>query len=632
MKFFIKLFLVFSFLLSLFTIQLHAQLQPVHTTEFKDACEQVYIHTGTGIPIFKTATGYVAIHPVNYKQMWEVKRQSGASISESTSSESFSDYYELPASNIVYVGNSLVDVLTGKVIVDGAKDEVRRIAAFHLFPAKNLLAVKMVAKGVYRLYGIDPVKNELRWKSDIDQTAALSLTGVMDNDPMSATMRGLKPYIAATGDIVYVHQKDMMLIDPDDGKVKWTQPLEPGAVLFSKNGKLIAIAERRTGLGSVMDMSGGSKYGKKLVVVDAATGENAWKKEIKLDGNIVFMQPYHDGFIVAHEEGFNIYDFNSPKGEPQWKKDFAAKEISDVVEDGSNIMVYYKDRRMLMNPVTGEDVWKKPEKLEEEIPVFTGGESNAVGKVNITQSGQLIRVTNSATKGYKLIAGEVYATNQDASALLATFDDRYNSNSPLIGQRSVKATLLDLNTMATTKVGFNFDKVVSGIHPVKDGWFIYTPNEFVLLRQQSGKLTVVKDKIYPIPGAFGRGLTNALVGTAVTASALTSVYGINRAYVVGSASDYQSYSKQLDATNIMADVYTQNRVRSTAPTIDKDYAFFFSKDKNDKLVLFQVKKENGEETATYEFDDKTPIYELDYVNGHIYYMNGKSMKVFQLKV
>src|SRR5688572_19059475 len=144
--------IVLSVLFFFIALHSNAQLNSIHQMELSAACDQVYIHSRTGIPIFKTQTAYVAIHPSTYEKLWEVKRQGSATITEVTSEDNFLDYFEYPASNLVYVGNSFVDVVSGKVLVDGSKDEIKRIGAFHLFPAKDLLTVKVIAKGVYRLY------------------------------------------------------------------------------------------------------------------------------------------------------------------------------------------------------------------------------------------------------------------------------------------------------------------------------------------------------------------------------------------------------------------------------------------------------------------------------------------------
>jgi hypothetical protein len=625
-----SLFLILPCLFLTFS-NLTAQLNPIHQMDLNGICEKVYIHNRTGIPIFKTSTSYEAINPETYQTIWKLSRQGGATITEATSEDNFSDYFELPASNIVYVGNSFVDVLTGKVLADGKKEEINRLNSFHLFPAKDLMVVKVAAKGTYRLYGVDPVKAEVRWKTDIDPISGLSLSGLTDNDPVTSSIRGLKPYIASTGDIVYVHQKDMMLIDPKTGNLKWKQPLEPGIVLFSKAGNLIAVAERRTGLGSAMDMSGGSKYGKKLVVVEAATGENAWKKEIKLDGNILFMQPYKDGFIVAHEEGFNIYDFNSPKGEPAWKKDFAAKDISDVVEDGSNIMVYYKDRRMLMNPVSGEDVWKKPEKLEQEVAVFSGGNKIRVNDVDVTFSGSRVTLNHTKAKKYDSFAAEVYAYDKTKNTLLATFDNRADPATITVGKKVMGVNFVDLSTLKRDYQSVPLKQWVLGVEPVAGGYFIHSRNQFYLINSVAGKVNVVKTKDYPNPGEFGRDLLGAATAVGFSAVYVAGAMGAGEAMVVGNQEDYDKYAQRMSVTENAGNAAFSMQKRSTNARLDKDYVFFFSKNDAGNLVLFQVRKADGEEVEQYLFDDKTPIYELDYGNGNLYYLNGKALKVFKLK-
>src|SRR5689334_3888890 len=101
---------IFLSVVSIFVLALSAkaQLDPVKQMELNSSCESVYLHSGTGIPIFKTQSSYVAIHPVTFEPLWEIKRKGVAVASEVTSGESFSDYFELPATNIVFVGNHFV--------------------------------------------------------------------------------------------------------------------------------------------------------------------------------------------------------------------------------------------------------------------------------------------------------------------------------------------------------------------------------------------------------------------------------------------------------------------------------------------------------------------------------------------
>jgi hypothetical protein len=601
-----------------------AQLDPIKQMELNSSCESVYLHSGTGIPIFKTQSSYVAIHPVTFEPLWEIKRKGVAVASEVTSGESYSDYFELPATNIVFVGNDFVEVIHGKVLVDGDADELRSISTFHIFPAKDLLIVKTIVKGHYRLYGFNTINNSLLWKTDIDDLGNLSLASLGDSDPVTETTNGLKPYIEASGDIIYVHQKNMMLIDPATGQLKWTQPLEPGAILFSKSGKLIAVAERRSGLGTIV-VSGDPKFGKKLTVVDAMTGENAWKKEIKLDGNILFIQPYKDGFIAAHEEGFNIYDFNSTKAEPQWKKDFAAKEISDIVEDGDNIMVYYKDRRMLMDPVTGDDVWKKPEKLEEEVPVFTGGGTLKVGDVEVTKSGTSVRLHNTKTNAYRFFPSQTFEIDRQKNAVVGV--NAAKSDLPAgIDYRFYHA---DLNTMKVSSARADLKGGFRGIHVSPNGYFVHSTQGFIMAKMDAGKLVVTREEKYPDPTAFERNLLELGREIALTNYVIGGA-GFGPAYLVGDEASFKSYANRMTTSYRALEAMSYINIRANMARIDNTYAFFFSRDDDGHLALFQIKKDDGTETARYKFDDKTPSYEIDYTNGQLYYMNGKMLKIFKL--
>ncbi len=65
--------------------------------------------------------------------------------------------------------------------------------------------------------------------------------------------------------------------------------------------------------------------------------------------------------------------------------------------------------------------------------------------------------------------------------------------------------------------------------------------------------------------------------------------------------------------------------------VDEDFAFFFARDGKKGPTLFKVDKDTGEEVAKFRFDDLTPLYEIDYKSGRLYYQAKKTVKIFELK-
>ena len=600
-----------------------AQIDPVHTSELPGAGKGVYIHSATDIPIFRTPTSYTALHPESFETLWTIDRQEMAKLEGIDESQQVDDYYEVPLSTIIYLGNHLVDAIGGKVIVNGDEDGVRGVEKFNLFPKQEMVLIKLAVKGGYRLYAINPFTNDLLWKTDIADASGLSQTMSGSSNPYAENARGIQPFISEHGSIVYTHDKDMMLIDPATGDLKWKEKLEPGYVMFSLKGKRIAVVERRSGLGTLASFN--DKLGKKLVVIDAETGENSWKKEIKLDGNVKFLKRYKDGFIVVHDEGFNVYDFNSEKGDGLWKKDFSAKEITDVEEVDGNFMVYYKDRRILMDPATGKDVWKKAEKLEREHEEYKPGNTRKIGKYEIRYSYGNIYLRDTQSGSSASYVAHAYTIDEEKGTVVTVeFPEEATFS---VGPKNYRITVIDLKSFQTAYGSISLNRGFSYVESVENGYFVAGPIGYVLFKVADKKIEVVKEEKYPEPGAFGR--TMAGIGIAGVTSATQLATTGN--YIVGNETDMASYERKMDASNNTADIAWGASQKKGTKRADKDYAYFFSKNEEGNLALFQIRKSDGEEAAHYMFDDKTPTYELDYSNGYLYYMNGTTLKIYKLK-
>jgi len=185
--------------------------------------------------------------------------------------------------------------------------------------------------------------------------------------------------------------------------------------------------------------------------------------------------------------------------------------------------------------------------------------------------------------------------------------------------------------MKVTHTGINMKGGYSGIYVAQNGYFVYGPKSYTFLRMDAGKPAIIKEEKYPDPEPFDRFMVGFAGGLA-DVSYVTGVMGYLPAYVVGDAATMGAYENRMITTAAVGTIMSNVNTRSTLARIDKQYAFFFSRDDDRNLSLFQVNKEDGTETAHYKFDDKTPSYEIDYTNGQLYYMNGKMLKIYKLKV
>ena len=460
---------------------LQSQIEPIKTLDIGEPANQIYLHSSTGIPIFQTSGQYVAVHPSSNEVLWKTDRSGLAKFSElGDGSGEIPDYYELPASLLAYIGNSIIDVSTGKIIVDGGQEAVRGLSAFNLFPAEDLMVVKLYIKGGYKLYGIDPIKQELKWSTLIDEASGLSQVLAKDDNPYTSMRKGLKPFITENGNLLFQHRKYLLSINPKDGAVNWKLKMEPGQVLFNEAGTRMAIAMERGGLGGAITVTGGSsnlppKLSKKVLVIDAESGENVWKKEVKMEGQVRYMKPHDGGFLVVHDEGLNIFDFDDPKGEGRWKKDLKQKGVYDVVLEPEGLMVYFKNKRQLIDEADGKEIWKKAEKLDYEVEEYSTSEQKGKEADNITiyEANTYIRVRNNANNRSRRLNSDFYLDDIEANRVIAVGLSDRDPKTIRIGAPGYTVNILDLNTFKQASDLISQPLGFYAVDKVDSGYFIY---------------------------------------------------------------------------------------------------------------------------------------------------------------
>ena len=264
-----SLFLLF--LCPCVTAQMVAQtlVDPVATVNLEREGQDIKLHALTGIPILVTTTGYAGMDPKTGDIIWSADRSGLAKadgIVSATGGESeVEDYFEFPNTPLVFAGNKIVNVGTGKVIVDGSESQLRAIDQYYTLPSQDMILVQAAAKGAKYLYGVDPFTEEMKFGVKLRDVKGLGLAG---------TDAGVKPKINAEGNLLYAEGKNLALIDMKTGELLWNEEYKPGYIFTNADGTRMVIAERRGGgggLGAAMNplagLGGGSdvqKFGHAL--------------------------------------------------------------------------------------------------------------------------------------------------------------------------------------------------------------------------------------------------------------------------------------------------------------------------------------------------------------------------------
>jgi hypothetical protein len=626
------------FLLFLCTSVLQAQVvEPIAQTDVDANGKSIFIHTTTGIPVLQTMKQYIGLSPKDGTVLWSVDRNGGTALAEATSEDGATrDFDEIPNTPLVFASGTLINVVNGNVIFDGGERDLRILRTYYILPEKDLMMLEIGGKGAIYLYGINPFESRKEWDVQLRESSGFSQM----NSESSADFgdRDLKPQLNAAGDLIYPNGKFLALIDMGSGELKWNEKINAGYLFTNKDGTRMVVAEKRGGLGGLMDVSGTGggprKFGKKLHLIDTETGQSVWKKEKKLDGNVLYVTPYDEGFLVVHDEGMNIFSYTDAKGEGRWKKGYKEKGVVNVEFEDDGLMVYFKNKRMLVDPVSGDDKWKKAEKLEREPKGFLWGVA--------TQGPELKRVGNHDVmffNGYFEVGEGIRSERHNYQWILPEEDriayvNAVPTEGTRIGRPQYVISMVDLTgeKPVVKRKMFPIKKGLAAFDKVENGYFLYNDRGYVLMDYDADKgFDQARDEWYPDPTATLRTLTG--IATAVGGTAYAGAQTSNMLLPQGdNGTTLQQYNNRMDAMNSAGDVgmgYATNR--QVTGRVDDDFAFFFARDGKEGLTLFKVDKNTGDEVSKFRFDDKTPLYEIDYRSNRLYYAANGKFKIYELQ-
>ncbi len=78
-------------------------------------------------------------------------------------------------------------------------------------------------------------------------------------------------------------------------------------------------------------------------------------------------------------------------------------------------------------------------------------------------------------------------------------------------------------------------------------------------------------------------------------------------------------------------IFNRTKSRFNALKTNSDYAFVLAKGDNNEALLVKVRKEDGKEVDKVVLDNNKPIYEVDPVNGDLFYVFKKELRIFTQK-
>lgn len=417
----------------------------------------------------------------------------------------------------------VIDLQTGKTKWDSEKLPILSSTGQIQVAHKRMLVIFGLAKKGNKpmTVAVDTETGEIKWQQERLFEKPLQLFEVKGSGRMFKRMS-----IAGNQPATFPDENSMVVWLSEDGPIKIN--LETGAKEWACIGlKGKTPAAMNYGFCGMLSADGVIyvPYEKSLQAVSAKSGELLWKKEKDFRGRPCQMRIVQQGIVVR---GASFMDGDKPKGKP----------FIDV-----------------LNPATGESVWKKPFKDLEDATSF----------------------------------------DVDGDRVYICADNEMHA-----------VALADGTDQIIAKFKFKEGEVPSSLS-LRDGGFLLTSSQSLLKLSKSGKEEW--RAYYPAPGQAGwiKVLSTVAVMTANAASA-ASAYDRAQRYG-GTQTYYLSGNPELS-----------RRFKATTAGVDFRYILTSVEDGGKKRPgLVKVAKSDGKIVSSVQLGDKTPEYEVDEVEGILYF-------------
>lgn len=613
-----------------------AQREADWTVDLAGNAQEIVFHKATGIPVVVTNEQYIGIDIPTKSTKWTVPRAGTAKLSGVM--EMASDYYEVPMSELAIINSSLINVGTGTTIIDKEKENLKNIVNYHFLPETRQMLIEAVSEGQNKLIAVNLPKNAIDWSVMIGKAALgekLELKTKTDDILPAYPVESFPPTVTQDGQLLYRNGKDLVVLNAKSGEVLWTEKCKPANYLVDEKSKTVFIIER--GGGMMSSMTGSTSLGNVIYAFDLATGKSNWKKAIKLDGNVRYLELWGDQLLVVDDAGMNFR--NVSDGKTKWKKGFGEKRISAVTEIDEGLEVIFKSRKLqLIDPETGKKLWKKPQTIESEEEDDKEAENAEIDKSNEvdftdfalypTSDMDRTHIYYKNTRKWRSFQGKNIAIDQ--------------ANNQLVSMLSSQGGVTIINTkdykVKKKKVKLKNKKPLTQIKVVPNsGYFIYGQHDYGMVGFDG---TINQEKAFKIPGEAGRKLLNLATRVGTVAATTTSITGAaETSYgVLGDAftgdpkydqmvnSGLNKYDRNDYIAETLGDTYIE---RFKAFKEDESAAYFFSKNKAGDKVLFKISKVDGSIMDELKFLDNTPQYEIDEISSVVYYAHKNKLYVFE---
>jgi outer membrane protein assembly factor BamB len=612
-----------------------AQRQPDNIIDLKNHVQEINIHQITGIPIAVTNESYYGIDPNTNKTIWKVDRALYQKLSNLTETEE--DFFEVALTPYAIINNNLVDVRTGKLIIDKTKDNVKRLKKYDTILPLGLLLIEGASDGIQYLFCVDLNKTELKWKAKIGTTSMLkdAVKGAIPENPF--TTGSFKTLYSKAGNFIYKSDKHLISINGNDGSVMWDLNINPGQAFFNNDESRLMVVDKGGSMVSMlkntmtMNLNKLEALGKEVTAIDPQTGKTLF--ELKLEDNYKWTADFGNEFFIANTAGGNLYSYEN--GQKKFKKDFDEKRIQDIQKMNEGYLISYKNEQMLVDQ-TGKKLWKKPVVLEDvsdDVDYDRYEYQNGYIIAFKSYLGYYIKDQKKPVWKLSLDEKAKLAYDQLHKNILILDGEKYYIINPEKSAEKPKALKVKLKDDGDS---FN----VVDIKP--NSYFFSGPFEY-FITDISGN--IIKQKYFKEPGGLIRQLANAgsvvLAAAAVyqaSAGVINMEKGIGQSFCGLGESGEQTFKKGVNQYNsadglasgaALLQAFGGSRYNAFGSTPSN--AYYFTKGENNDKLLIRVFKENGDETDKLIFLNNKPVYQIDYISNKVFYLHGNELQIFNNK-
>lgn len=540
------------------------------------------------------------------------------------------EYYFVPNSPYIIISQggfaslsskkAVIDYISGQTLFSSEKDNWRQVYTETVAMPQNKLIISGLQKGgglaenntpKIAVYDLGTGKLDFSFymfKPGKTVAGNFSVTGdsfLLDDKILIPTSRGIvaKSFtgetlwesktknvnwmtVDETGKDIYAFESnpagtntEVYKINPSNGNEVWSKPAKvKGAVVnFEITPKGLAIVSNKSGGNSVLSAKSESEIG----FLSAQTGEDLWEKAPKTKGYVQHFYIMDDGILFGIQEGgINKISY---EGTPLFKKPLSTGENIHVMAKSPQGLIYITEEDAnIVNLSSGETVWKKPLKFKR---------TNGVESTYDSSNKKYLIATDS----------EIIAVDENTG---------------------------DFSSLTTLK--FQEKEGPTSMEMRAGGVFVGSSQNMFKIDVQGNE---IYNAYFKSPGisTFGK-IAMGVLAVASTTMAMqqAAVAGANK-NTLGQYNDYGAEANRnaemFSAIGTASFNEMAKRFRATTET--RDSQFILTKTDNG-VGLVKVNKDTGKVEKEVVLNDKKPVYEVDEVEGILYYQKNDAIQAYLL--